>query len=215
MTMKENSKTMILTCLLCLLPMALGLYFYKELPDQMPIHWNTAGEVDGYAPKTLAVFGFPVFFAALELLMFFVILNDPKKQNQSEIMRQLGFWSLPVVGMIVYPMTIFSGIGYDLPVTTIAMLLCGVILIVVGNYMPKAKQNYTVGIKLPWTLHDTENWNKTHRLAGFLWVIGGILFLVAAFLPGGAILTVAIAIVMVLIPTVYSYLLYRKKQKSE
>lgn len=215
MTMKENRKTMILTCLLCLLPMALGLYFYKELPDQMPIHWNTAGEVDGYAPKTLAVFGFPVFFAALELLMFFVILNDPKKQNQSEIMRQLGFWSLPVVGMIVYPMTIFSGIGYDLPVTTIAMLLCGVILIVVGNYMPKAKQNYTVGIKLPWTLHDTENWNKTHRLAGFLWVIGGILFLVAAFLPGGAILTVAIAVVMVLIPTVYSYLLYRKKQKSE
>ena len=213
--MKENRKTMILTCLLCLLPMALGLYFYKELPDQMPIHWNTAGEVDGYAPKTLAVFGFPVFFAALELLMFFVILNDPKKQNQSEIMRQLGFWSLPVVGMIVYPMTIFSGIGYDLPVTTIAMLLCGVILIVVGNYMPKAKQNYTVGIKLPWTLHDTENWNKTHRLAGFLWVIGGILFLVAAFLPGGAILTVAIAVVIVLIPTVYSYLLYRKKQKSE
>ena len=215
MTMKENRKTMILTCLLCLLPMALGLYFYKELPDQMPIHWNTAGEVDGYASKALAVFGFPVFFAALEVLMFFVILNDPKKQNQSEIMRQLGFWSLPVVGMIVYPMTIFSGIGYDLPVTTIAMLLCGVILIVVGNYMPKAKQNYTVGIKLPWTLHDTENWNKTHRLAGFLWVIGGILFLVAAFLPGGAILTVAIAIVMVLIPTVYSYLLYRKKQKSE
>ncbi len=213
--MKENRKTMILTCLLCLLPMALGLYFYKELPDQMPIHWNTAGEVDGYAPKTLAVFGFPVFFAALELLMFFVILNDPKKQNQSEIMRQLGFWSLPVVGMIVYPMTIFSGIGYDLPVTTIAMLLCGVIFIVVGNYMPKAKQNYTVGIKLPWTLHDTENWNKTHRLAGFLWVIGGILFLVAAFLPGGTILTVAIAVVMVLIPTVYSYLLYRKKQKSE
>ena len=213
--MKENRKTMILTCLLCLLPMALGLYFYKELPDQMPIHWNAAGEVDGYAPKTLAVFGFPVFFAALELLMFFVILSDPKKQNQSEIMRQLGFWSLPVVGMIVYPMTIFSGMGYDLPVTTIAMLVCGILFIVVGNYMPKAKQNYTVGIKLPWTLHDTENWNKTHRLAGFLWVIGGILFLVAAFLPGGAVLTLAIAAVMVLVPTVYSYLLYLKKQKSE
>ena len=87
--MKENRKTMILTCMLCLLPMALGLYFYKELPEQMPIHWNAAGEVDGYAPKMLAVFGFPVFFAVLELLMFFVILNDPKKQNQSNIMRQL------------------------------------------------------------------------------------------------------------------------------
>ena len=215
MTMKENRKTMILTCLLCLLPMALGLYFYKELPDQMPIHWNAAGEVDGYAPKALAVFGFPVFFAALELLMFFVILNDPKKQNQSNIMRQLGFWSLPVIGIIVYTATIFSGLGYDLPITTIVMILVGVLFIIVGNYMPKAKQNYTIGIKLPWTLDDTENWNKTHRLGGFLWVIGGIVFLIGAFLPGGAVLTLVTALVMVLVPTGYSYMLYRKKQKAE
>ena len=213
--MKENRKTMILTCLLCLLPMALGLYFYKELPDQMPIHWNAAGEIDGYAPKALAVFGFPVFFAALELLMFFVILNDPKKQNQSNIMRQLGFWSLPVIGIIVYTATIFSGLGYDLPITTIVMILVGVLFIIVGNYMPKAKQNYTIGIKLPWTLDDTENWNKTHRLGGFLWVIGGIVFLIGAFLPGGAVLTLVTALVMVLVPTGYSYMLYRKKQKGE
>ena len=215
MTMKENRKTMLLTCLLCLLPMALGLYFYKELPDQMPIHWNAAGEVDGYAPKALAVFGFPVFFAALELLMFFVILNDPKKQNQSNIMRQLGFWSLPAIEIVVYTATIFSGLGYDLPITTIAMLLVGVMFIVVGNYMPKAKQNYTIGIKLPWTLDDTENWNKTHRLAGFLWVIGGIVFIIGAFLPGGAVLTLFAILVMVLVPTGYSYMLYRKKQKAE
>lgn len=213
--MKENRKTMILTCLLCLLPMALGLYFYKELPDQMPIHWNAAGEVDGYASKALAVFGFPVFFATLEVLMFFVILNDPKKQNQSNIMRQLGFWSLPAIGMIVYTATIFSGLGYDLPITTIVMILVGVMFIVIGNYMPKAKQNYTIGIKLPWTLDDTENWNKTHRLAGFLWVIGGIVFLIGAFLPGGAVLTLITALVMVLVPTGYSYMLYCKKQKAE
>ncbi len=213
--MKENRKTMILTCLLCLLPMALGLYFYKELPDQMPIHWNAAGEVDGYAPKALAVFGFPVLFAALEVLMFFVILNDPKKQNQSNIMRQLGFWSLPVIGIIVYTATIFSGMGYNLPITTIVMILVGVLFIIVGNYMPKAKQNYTIGIKLPWTLDDTENWNKTHRLGGFLWVIGGIVFLIGAFLPGGAVLTLATALVMVLVPTGYSYMLYCKKQKGE
>ena len=210
--MKENRKTMILTCMLCLLPMALGLYFYKELPEQMPIHWNAAGEVDGYAPKMLTVFGFPVLFAVLELLMFFVILNDPKKQNQSNIMRQLGFWSLPVIGIIVYTVTIFSSLGYDLPITTIGTLLVGVLFIVLGNYMPKAKQNYTIGIKLPWTLDDTENWNKTHRLAGFLWVIGGIVFLIGAFLPGGAILTIAAVLVMVLVPTVYSYLLYQKKK---
>lgn len=212
--MKENRMTMILTCLLCLLPMALGVYFYKELPDQMPIHWNGAGEVDGYAPKMLAVFGFPVFFAALELLMFFVILNDPKKQNQSNIMRQLGFWSLPVIGIIVYTATIFSGLGYDLPITTIVMLLGGVLFIIVGNYMPKAKQNYTIGIKLPWTLDDSENWNKTHRLAGFLWVIGGIVFLIGAFLPGGAVLTIGTALVMVMVPAGYSYWLYQKKHKA-
>ncbi|MBR5315350.1 MAG: DUF1648 domain-containing protein, partial [Firmicutes bacterium] len=87
--MKENKKIMILTVMICLLPIVFGLTLYNKLPDQMPIHWNGAGEVDGYAPKIVAIAGMPVFMAAIQLLMFFMVLNDPKKQNQSDIMRAL------------------------------------------------------------------------------------------------------------------------------
>ena len=212
--MKENKKMIILTSLLCLAPMILGAVYYGRLPEEVPIHWNAAGEVDGYAPKTMAVFGLPVFLFALELVMFFVVLNDPKKQNQSKVIRDLGFWCVPCVGLIVYPMTIFSALGYEFPVTTIAVALCGLLFVVIGNYMPKTKQNYTIGIKLPWTLDDPENWHKTHRLAGFIWVVTGVILIGCAFVPKfAAPVLVAVLVISVLIPTAYSYMLYRKKQK--
>ena len=89
------------------------------------------------------------------------------------------------------------------------MLLCRPDLII-GNYMPKTKQSYTMGIRLPWTLHSEENWNRTHRLAGFLWVLGGLYFIVMSFVgwtPAGFLIPLA---VMVLVPTVYSYVLYKR-----
>lgn len=213
--MKENRKTMILTCCLCLVPLILGLIFYNKLPDQMPIHWNAAGEVDGYASKAFAVFGLPVFLLAIQIFGFVVVLSDPKKQNQSQVMRLIGFWTIPAIGIMIYPATILTALGYDVPMDTLVMLFVGLLLIIIGNYMPKAKQNYTIGIKLPWTLDDTENWNKTHRLAGFVWVIGGIVFLVCALIPGvPSVVTLSAIIAMMVIPSGYSYWLYQKKKKA-
>ena len=125
------------------------------------------------------------------------------------------FWIAPAISLFGIGSTYASALGQTLPIDRLALLLLGIVFAIVGNYLPKCRQNYTIGIKLPWTLDDTENWNKTHRLAGFLWVIGGIVFLIGAFLPGGAVLTLVTALVMVLVPTGYSYMLYRKKQKAE
>ena len=83
--------------------------------------------------------------------------------------------------------------------------------ILIGNYLPKTKQSYTMGIKLPWTLHSEENWNRTHRMAGFLWVIGGTLMVLISLLHLWQVwMMLVIITVMVLVPTVYSYLLYKK-----
>ena len=79
---------------------------------------------------------------------------------------------------------------------------------IIGNYLPKCKQNYTMGIKIPWTLDNEDNWNKTHRLAGFLWVIGGVLITLNAFL-GNEWVFLAITLVMTLVPVGYSYLYYK------
>ena len=88
-------------------------------------------------------------------------------------------------------------------------LVMGVLFLIIGNYMPKCKQNYTIGIKIPWTLDNEENWNKTHRFAGFLWVICGIAIMITGFL-GSFWIFLPIALLMVIAPIVYSYLLHKK-----
>ena len=91
------------------------------------------------------------------------------------------------------------------------MILVGVVFIIIGNYLPKCRQSYTVGIKLPWTLASEDNWNRTHRMAGGLWMVGGAVVLLMG-LTGKAYVAVFLSVtaVMVLVPTIYSYLLYRK-----
>ena len=97
-----------------------------------------------------------------------------------------------------------------------ASVLMGAMFIIIGNYLPKTKQNYTIGIKVPWALHSEENWDRTHRLAGRLWVAGGILMLATVFLPQDW--TWPVMLVGLVVPTIlpmgYSYLLYHKETRK-
>jgi uncharacterized membrane protein len=93
-------------------------------------------------------------------------------------------------------------------------LLVGLMFIIVGNLLPKCRQSYTMGIKLPWTLANEENWNKTHRLGGKTWVIGGIITMATAFI-GSFWILLGVLIVMVAVPTIYSYCLYRKQTRNK
>jgi uncharacterized membrane protein len=107
-----------------------------------------------------------------------------------------------------------TALGYGINVEIIMPLLVGLMFIIVGNLLPKCRQSYTLGIKLPWTLHNEENWNKTHRLAGKLWVVGGIITMASALI-GSFWILLSVLILMVAIPTIYSYCLYRKQAKAE
>jgi len=100
------------------------------------------------------------------------------------------------------------------PIEIIMPLLEGVLFIVIGNWLPKCQQTYTMGIKLPWTLASEANWNATHRFGGKVWVIGGIVTMLTAFFGSFWLLMVILA-AMVILPTVYSYLYYRNHEKEE
>ena len=118
---------------------------------------------------------------------------------------------MPVVSVLCSAMTLGYALGYEVDIATVIPVFIGVVFLVIGNYLPKTKQSYTMGIKLPWTLNSEENWNRTHRLGGFLWVLGGAAFIVLSIFKWWNIYVFfAILAVMVLVPTVYSYLLYRK-----
>ena len=206
---KKHLPLLIITSIVILLPILVGLILWNQLPDPVPSHWNAAGEVDGYSSKPVAVFAMPLVLLLIHWLAAVITGLDPKKQNQSEKVRVLIFWLIPALSLLVSALTYSAALGKSLRVETIMPIFVGLLFLAIGNYLPKCKQNYTVGIKIPWTLHSEENWNKTHRLAGWLWVGGGLLCLVAGFL-GIFLLTVPVLLVMALVPMIYSYILYKK-----
>ena len=210
--MKNNNKELVITTLICLLPILAGLYLYNRLPETIATHFGTNGEADGWSSRAFTVFGLPAIMAGLNLLVRFALDTYPKKSNMNQTLRGLAGWIMPVMSVLLSAMTLGNALGYAMHIETVVPLLVGLMLIVIGNYLPKTKQSYTMGIRLPWTLASEENWNRTHRIAGFLGVIGGILTVLLTLLRVGALWLVIILIVLllVLIPTVYSFVLYKK-----
>ena len=211
--LKENKKTLIIASIVTVLPIFIGIYFWNSLPDVMVTHFGIDSQGNGYSSKFIGVFGIPLLCLAVLWLGAVVMANEPKKKNISPKMFSLGLWIAPIVSLIgaatIYPVNL----GYTVDIAFIAELFMGVIFIVIGNYLPKARQNYTIGIKIPWTLANEENWNRTHRLAGYLWMAGGIIMVVLTLCR--IIRTewmIAIFAVMALIPCIYSFWLHAVKK---
>ena len=200
---------------MALVPFAISLVFYSRLPEQVPTHWNGAGEVNGYSSRLMACFGIPGFMLLMAVVVNFAFLADPKRANiaRSRELKQITRWFIVILAVLVQCITMLSGVGVELNVGLLTSVPISILFIVIGNYMPKCKQNYTMGIKRPWTLADEDNWNRTHRLAGYVWTAGGILMLIMGFFHL-AYLFFLVFMAMVLIPSVYSYLIYRKKLKG-
>ena len=206
---KNNLKMMLITSAVILLPILVGVILWDKLPQNMPIHWNASGEVDGWCNKVFAVFGMPLCMMAIHWLCVVVTLSDPKKQNHSQKMMALVFWLVPALTIVVFTMTYAVAMGKSLQIDAVVSVFSGLLFVVIGNYMPKCKQNYTIGIKLPWTLHSEENWNRTHRFAGRIWVISGLAIILMGFF-GLLWIMLGITLIMALVPIVYSYVLHLK-----
>ena len=206
---KKHLKTLIITSILTLLPILAGLYLWNTLPEQVPSHWDVNGEIDGWSSKPFFVFGLPSIMLAAQWLCVLVTAADPKKANHSGKVLHLVLWIIPLLSIILSAMTYIAVLGHAVRVEVVMPLIIGLIFTIIGNYLPKCKQSYTVGIKIPWTLHSEENWNRTHRFAGRLWLVCGFGIMLTAFV-GGFWVFLPIVLVMALAPTVYSYLLHRK-----
>ncbi|MBR5537653.1 MAG: SdpI family protein [Clostridia bacterium] len=212
--LKKNKGLMILTSVVILLPMAAGVLLWEQLPQRMAIHWGMNGEADGWGSRPVVVFGMPLLLLAIHWLGVWITGQDKRNRHQNEKVLQLMFWIAPVIAVFGMGSTYASALGQSVPVDRLVLLLLGIVFAVIGNYLPKCRQNYTIGIKIVWTLSDEENWSATHRLAGKLWMAGGLLLLLCAFLPGAAlswVLPVVLGI-MVIVPVVYSWRFSRRKE---
>lgn len=213
---KNYKITIIITTLITLLPILFGLIVWNRLPEQIATHWGADGQANGYSGKAFAVFGMPCILAAFQLLVSFITLNDPKRRNIHKKPLALVLWILPVMSIIVNGITYAIALGMEIDIGVVVSILVGILFIALGNYMPKLQQNYTVGIRVPWTLNSSENWNRTHRLGGKMFILGGFFLMITGFL--GRIMgdygTIAALLVIVVIcagvPAVYSFWLFKR-----
>lgn len=207
--MKPYRSKLILTSLVLLLPLFGGLLLWDQLPDIIATHFNADNVPDGWSSKAFTVFAIPLFLLAVHLVCLFATLHDPKKWNIGRKLLSILFWMIPAVSCIVLFIIYGNALGLHLNPGLIVNLMMGAVFLVIGNYLSKTHQNYTVGIKLPWTLNSTENWNRTHRLASNCFMAGGLAFLINAYLLSISLLLVVCQL-CVLIPTIYSFFLYKK-----
>lgn len=209
----ENIKIWILF----VVTMLIGAISYSYLPEQIPIHFNAAGEIDNYGGR-ISIFLAPGVILAMTLLAEFFRNADPKKSSYDKFNKQyyLIFFLTSLLMLVIQLYTIAVSLKMKiLNINAVMPVAVGLLFAIIGNSMPKFKQNYFAGIKTSWTLADEEVWFKTHRLGGKIWFIGGILMMLSSILPDNMKMFVFFGVVIILsiVPIGYSYIIYKKKYK--
>lgn len=193
---------------------------WKKLPEKIALHFDLKGEADRMGSKTELLTAACVMIG-MGLIVYLIITNiyriDPKKyaaENKSRLQR-IAFATVVFLSAILC-LIIYSASSNSLHIKTgLIFSVTGLFLAIIGNYLPNLKPNYFAGLRLPWTLEDPDNWKKTHSLAGRLWFAGGLIMaVVCLFLPSVAAIVVFFTgiTLLVLLPCVYSYRLFRAKK---
>ena len=208
--MKKIDKPMILSTIVCLLPMAMALILWNDLPDQLPIHFSSGG-ADNFMSKSFVGIGIPCIFAAVNIVCQLLTNSETKVLSTGRVLKLLVRWLCSFLSVLFVPVALVIGLGRELQLDLIAYTILGFAFIPIGNLLPKCTRNNTLGFRLPWTLSSDTNWNKTHRLAGALCILGGVFFLFAAWFSLSAQISISVLLVLcAVIPGVYSYILYKK-----
>ena len=213
---KKYKKQLIISSILILLPIVFGLLMWNQLPDTMTTHWGVDGQADGFSPKAFAIFFLPLFLLGMHLFCVWITDLTNRGNDQDFKVMNMIFWIMPVISFMSNGMVYAIAMGKVWEMNAMMPILMGLIFTIVGNYLPKCRQNTTIGIKVIWALNNEENWNATHRFAGKLWFVSGLITLFSAFLP----MKIGYPIMfMALIgagggATLYSYLYYKKQVKA-
>lgn len=210
-----KKKSDIYNVVLIVIAFLINIAVYNKLPDQIPTHWNVAGEIDGYSSKAFGAFMAPVIMLVVWLGMKFLPNIDPKKKNYEKFDSSYSIiiCLLTSFFFVLHLLTITVSLGYNISINKVIPLIIGILFIILGNYMPKSKSNFFYGIKTPWTLTSDVSWRKTHRLGGKLFVLAGTIVVISSIFLTGTVQVIIFVIstsIAALVPIVASYF-YAKK----
>ncbi len=214
----SSRTTLIIVSILMIASTLAGLLLWNQLPEPMASHWGPSDQVDGYMSKFWGVFLMPLITLGMLLLFLIIPAIDPLKANIDQFREYFNAFIALMTGFMVYVygLTLIWNLGYTGFRMSSAMLpALGLIFVFTGILVGKAKRNYFIGIRTPWTLASDSVWNETHRLGGKLFIASGLLALLGAFFPNYAFAFVLIPVLgTTLFTVIYSYYLFQKEAKS-
>lgn len=213
---KKNKWNLLFSSIVILLPIAFGLIFWNQLPEELTTHWGADGQADGWMTKGATIFVLPLILLAFHWFCFLASCKLPGGNDQNPKLLGIVLWIIPIISLAANGTIYAVAFGKEINPVFFVFPLLGILFIAIGNYLPKCKRNIAAGIKVKWALQNEENWYATHRFGGKVYVIGGFFLLACMFLPtlialwAGGVALLAI----VFIPVIYSYAYYKKQVKA-
>ncbi|HET7663309.1 MAG TPA: SdpI family protein [Rhodanobacteraceae bacterium] len=211
----KQTGTWVVSLIFVLVMLGVAVWIYPHLPAQTPIHWNAQGEANGWASPFWAA-AFPVLMMAGLAMMFAVLpVISPRRFEIAPFARTYGIVVMATLAflLVVGILALLAGAGYHVSMQLVAPIAVGALLMVIGNFMGKFRKNFFVGIRTPWTLTSDAVWERTHRLAGWLFVLAGLAWIVGGLANAPPAVMVIATLVAAFVPVVYSYLLYRRVER--
>jgi uncharacterized membrane protein len=208
---------MIINAILLAIVFIGSLVALPYLPPNIPMHWNVLGQVDSVVPKESGIWFLPLLTVLMFICFRILPVFDPKKEKYKLFHRE---WEIMQTGFLLFFsyiqfMVVYLSLRPEVPMMPLMFIGLGALYILIGNYMSKIRQNYFIGIRVPWTLASEDNWNKTHRFASWCYVIAGLVTLVESYFIWYAPIVIFGSIILAsFLPMVYSFLLFKKKASS-
>jgi uncharacterized membrane protein len=208
----KRTQALWLGALLVLAACAVSAWYYPHLPASVPTHWDLAGRPNNYSNRFWGAAQFPILMGALWLMLLVLPKIAPKGFRLDPFLDAFDAVLVGIIAaclvwnIIVLHAAANPGVWKNYPI----YLPLGIIFIIVGNYMGKFRKNFFVGVRTPWTLASDEVWARTHRLAGRLFVIYGLIVIANALLGFGGIVVGVGALVIVVWLVIYSFVAYAR-----
>ncbi|HMU93370.1 MAG TPA: DUF1648 domain-containing protein [Anaerolineales bacterium] len=215
-----NTKTTSIIALgMIVIAIMAGVFLWNQLPEQMASHWNANDEVDGTMPRFWGVFLMPIVTLGMFALFIFIPNMDPLKANIVEFRETFNLFIVFFVMFMLYvhTLTLIWSLGYNnFKMSTTLLPIIGLMFIFIGYMLRKARRNFFIGIRTPWTLSSDTVWSKTHQLGSILFMLSGVFAMIGGFFGG------MLAFWLMFVPligstlflVVYSYVLYRNEIKA-
>jgi len=211
-------KTLLAALAIIVISFAIGIYFYPQMPDKMASHWNAQGSVDGYSSKFIGLFLMPIISLAMLLLFLVIPYMDPLQHNIKKFRNYFDTFILITFIFLfyLYILTLVWSFGFFFNMTLFLIPAFALLFFYAGVLIEKAKRNFFIGIRTPWTLTNEKVWNDTHKLGGKLYKIAAVISLLGLFFQKYAFLIMIVPILFVsLYAVVYSYVDFQKQKQHK